>query len=252
MYTQKEMLEIALQQSAVDLSCKAEDLTGSKNAVFLSVPDPRARKYLTLPHICSIVSYGQNAVASVREESMIAPVREYLDTHKTGYLFSTPDIYDLNRILSDGNARVCFTAEYFLSRGPVSEPASAYAMKWFYPADFASLYLPEWGNALCESRKELDVLGIGAFDGEKLIAFAACSADADIMRQIGVDVLPDYRGRGLSKALTARLSNRILEEGTVPFYCAEWSNLRSVKNALACGYYPAWAQMDAGSCENNM
>ncbi len=29
----------------------------------------------------------------------------------------------------------------------------------------ANLYLPSWSNALCEKRKELDVLGVGAYDG---------------------------------------------------------------------------------------
>ena len=49
-----------------------------------------------------------------------------------------------------------------------------------------SLYLPEWSNALCSDRKNLDVLGVGAYDKDKLIGFAACSADCDDMWQIGL------------------------------------------------------------------
>ena len=37
---------------------------------------------------------------------------------------------------------------------------------------------------MCEERKSLDVLGIGAYDNDKLIGLAACSADCDDMWQI--------------------------------------------------------------------
>ena len=45
--------------------------------------------------------------------------------------------------------------------------------------DFQNLYLPEWSNALCEKRKHLDMLGVGAYDGETLVGLAGCSADCD-------------------------------------------------------------------------
>ena len=110
-------------------------------------------------------------------------------------------------------------------------------------ADFVDLYKPEWSNALCEDRKHLDVLGVGAYDGGKLIGLAACSADGDTMWQIGIDVLPEYRRQGIASALTSRLAVEILERDKVPFYCCAWSNIRSARNAIKSGFRPAWAQM---------
>ena len=92
------------------------------------------------------------------------------------------------------------------------------------------MYTKEWNSALCEDHKELDVLGIGAYDNDKLVGLAACSADCETMWQIGVNVLPEYRRRGIASALTSRLAIEILERGKVPFYCCAWSNIRSVKN----------------------
>ena len=116
-------------------------------------------------------------------------------------------------------------------------------MRTLKQKDFADLYKKEWGNALCEKRKELDVLGIAAYDDEKLIGLAACSADCESMWQIGVDVLPEYRLRGIASALTSRLAFEIFDEGKVPFYCAAWSNLKSVRNAIKSGFRPAWVEM---------
>jgi hypothetical protein len=31
--------------------------------------------------------------------------------------------------------------------------------------------------------------------------------------------------------------------GIVPFYCAAWSNIRSVRNAIRSGFRPAWVEL---------
>ncbi len=120
-----------------------------------------------------------------------------------------------------------------------------YALKVLGPAEFAGLYRPEWSNALCEKRRELDVLAVGAYDGARLVGLAGCSADCESMWQIGVDVLPGYRRRGVAAALTSRLAAETLARGKVPFYCAAWSNIKSVRNAVKCGFVPAWAELTA-------
>jgi len=102
---------------------------------------------------------------------------------------------------------------------------------------------------LCKDRKELDVLGVGAYHEGKLIGLAACSADCNTMWQIGVDVLPEYRSQGIASALTSRLAVEILERGKVPFYCCAWSNVKSARNAIKSGFRPAWVEMTVKSAE---
>lgn len=124
-----------------------------------------------------------------------------------------------------------------------------YELKVLKPEQFSNLYLKEWGNALCKKRKNLDVLAVGAFEKNKLIGLAGCSADCNTMWQIGVDVLPKYRRKGIASALTSRLACEILKNGKIPFYCAAWSNLKSVRNAIKSGFLPAWVEMTAKSKE---
>lgn len=113
--------------------------------------------------------------------------------------------------------------------------------------DFSELYLSQWSNALCKDRKHLDVLAVGAYDGGKLIGLAGCSADCDTMWQIGIDVLPKYRNRGIGSALTNQLARAAFEKGKVPFYCAAWSNLGSVRTAIRSGFIPGWVEVSAKS-----
>lgn len=124
-----------------------------------------------------------------------------------------------------------------------------YELRVLTQSDFSELYLPEWSNALCEKRKHLDVLGVGAYDGDRLVGLAASSADCEDMWQIGIDVLPDYRRQGIASALTSRLAIEILNRGKVPFYCAAWCNIKSVRNAIKSGFRPAWVEMTAKSFE---
>ena len=35
----------------------------------------------------------------------------------------------------------------------------------------------------------------------------------------------------------------------LPFYCAAWSNIKSVRNAMKCGFCPAWVELTARSSE---
>ena len=102
---------------------------------------------------------------------------------------------------------------------------------------------------MCEPRKHLDKLAVGAFDNGRLIGLAGCSADCETMYQIGVDVLPDYRKKGVASAITSRLALEILQRGKVPFYCAAWSNIASVRNAIKSGFRPAWVELTARSAQ---
>ena len=243
--TQKEILQTALAQSAIDLNCTPEDLISGKKVVVESLPHPKARAYLRLPFSCNLVSYGGGAVASVSPE-VRQIVTAYIEKYPAEHLFETPNLHALDDALAPLGLRTCFMAEYFLPELSALKPLPCkYALRLLQPADFQTLYLPQWSNALSDKRPHLDVLGVGAYDGDTLIGFAGCSADCDTMWQIGIDVLPAYRRQGVAAALTARLALECLARGKVPFYCAAWSNIPSVRNAIKSGFRPAWAEITA-------
>ena len=111
--TNKEIMEIALQQSAYDCNCKAEDFLSEQNIVTVSKVHSRARKYLPLPLECDLVSYGSNIVAQVSERTKSA-VTEYIGKYPVYCCFETPNIIALNDLLAPFDLKVCFMAEYFL------------------------------------------------------------------------------------------------------------------------------------------
>ncbi len=243
MWTNEKIIKIAMEQSAEDLCCNPEDFLKRENVFVESKDSPRARKYLTLPFSCQMVSYGNNVVASTAPE-LWEIAEKYLQHTDVAHAFETPSIHLLDDSLLPHGQRICFMAEYFLPDLERLKPIDCkYEMRILEKEDFSNLYKPEWSNALCEKRSHLDVLAVGAYNGDKLIGLAGCSADCDTMWQIGIDVLPEYRRQGVASALTSRLAIEILNRGKVPFYCAAWCNIKSVRNAIKCGFYPAWVEM---------
>ena len=244
-FTNELILKIAMQQSAYDMNCTPDAFLSDKNTVTVSQKQSKARKYLSLPLSCDLVSYGNNIVAQTSDE--LRPlVQTYIDRYPVEHCFETPHLHVLQQILEPHGQKICFMAEYFLPDLDALKPLPcAYEMRILHSSDFSDLYLPEWSNALCEKRKELDILGIGAYKNEKLIGLSACSADCEDMWQIGIDILPEYRQQGIASALTSHLAIEILNAGKVPFYCAAWSNIKSVRNAIRSGFRPAWVQVTA-------
>ena len=237
------LMVLCMEQSAEDMGCRPEDFLAADNVVVPLRLGARARAYYREPILCNFISYGGNIVAATTEE-VSGIVAEYIGRYAFYHCFETPNMHWLDQRLAGRGYRVCFMAEYFLpdvERMP--DLLCPFQTRVLERADFAELYLPQWSNALCEDRKQLDVLGVGAYDGGKLIGLAGCSADCETMWQIGVDVLPDYRRRGLASALTGRLAREILRRGKVPFYCSAWSNIRSARNAIRSGFIPAWVEM---------
>ncbi len=242
------ILQIALQQSAYDCSCKPEDFKGYKNLVYESVPSDKARKYLELPHICDLVSYGNNIVACGRKD-LLSDIKRFVNSASSiEHCFETPALYTLNKILKKADTQICFMANYFLPDIDMVfkfKSECKFELKILKPEDFSSLYTPEWKNALCKDHKHLDMIAVGAYDKEKLIGLAGCSADCNTMWQIGVDVLPEYRMKGIASALTNYIARVVFEYDYVPFYCAAWSNVKSVKNAIKSGFKLGWVEITA-------
>lgn len=242
MFTNREILRIAMEQSAIDSNCQVEDFLKQENVVVESKAHPLARNYLHLPHVCDLTSYGNNIVATINEEYR-SIVENFIGKYTFYHCFETPNIRVLDKVFEPFGYGVCFMAEYFLPDVDIlKELPCEYELKVLGPSDFEDLYKPEWGNAICEDRKQYDVLGVGAYDNGKLVGLAGCSADCDTMWQIGVDVLPEYRKQGIASAITSRLAIEILNRGKVPFYCSAWSNVKSVRNAIKSGFRPAWVQ----------
>ena len=80
--TNKEILDIAMRQSAYDINAKVSDFLMNTNVFVKSEIGLSARKYYKEPIACNLVSYGNNIVASVKDE-----YREIVETYLNKFEF---------------------------------------------------------------------------------------------------------------------------------------------------------------------
>ena len=111
-----------------------------------------------------------------------------------------------------------------------------------------------YSNALGFSTTRPDVLvlaayavdGAGDTEGAGIpanadpVAMVGMSDDSPIMRQIGIDVLPAWRGAGIASALVRDAARLTLAEGYLPFYGTSPSHMLSQRVALNAGLVPTW------------
>jgi GNAT superfamily N-acetyltransferase len=83
---------------------------------------------------------------------------------------------------------------------------------------------------------------VASYRGET-VGIAAAAADCDVMWQIGVDTLPQYRDQGIAKTIVSTLTENLFERGILPYYSTRAVNIASQRTALSLGYRPTWIEL---------
>ena len=80
-------------------------------------------------------------------------------------------------------------------------------------------------------------------DMGNILGMAGASKDSDIMWQIGVNILPDAKDKGIATTIVHSLKNEILKRDKVPFYGTVESHIISQRVALKSGFYSVFAEV---------
>lgn len=104
---------------------------------------------------------------------------------------------------------------------------------------------PDIESGLAEERNTA-----GQFDQSYMAGMAGVSADGEYLWQIGINVVPEYAGRGLGVKLVSQIKNEIIRRGKVPFYGTSESHTVSQSIAIKSGFVPAWTEIYVKSIEN--
>ena len=162
-------------------------------------------------------------------------------------MFEQDNLTALERELNKFNYTLTASHHMFLPSAD-AVPRTDLHVRWFYGEQIKQFYGDErFPNALCPEfqPQRPDRMLVAAYDGDKIMGMAGCSEDALHWMQIGIDVMPEYRSRGVGTYLVTLIKNKILENGDIPFYGTSLSNYHSWNIALNCGFRPAWVEIGA-------
>lgn len=246
--TNKEILHIAMKQSAIDLNCNIEDLAGPKNKVVLSKMNAGSKNYFAQPHFCQLACYGNAVVASVdpRIEEFLT---SFVNKHLGFRCFDMPQLNTLNAELNKYDKCVGIISEYYLPDMTRSrEVQPDFDINILTDNEIFPLYDDDrFHMALSytyESERR-DIIAVVGYKNGEIIGVAGASNDSETMWQVGIDVVPAWRNKGVASILTKIITNEIVKKGIVPFYGTAWSNIASKNTAISSGYKSAWVELAA-------
>lgn len=229
---------------SLEYNCKPEDFSGTDNLVTVSELKEGRRRYGNKPYFFQMVTTGENAV--ITADKQLQELLVDFSKRKIGReLFEIPNLIVLNKELDKYGMCLTTTWHMFLPKRKV-ELKNNYHVKWFYDKEIHQFYKDgRFSNAISSEYNENrpDTIVVCAYDGEELMGMAGCSEDAPGWCQIGVDVLPQYRQKGIATYLVTLLKDKIIEQGNIPFYGTTLANYSSWNVALNSGFVPAWVEI---------
>lgn len=237
-------LEPLLKQLALEYNCAPGDFLRPDNIVTQSCLRENRRHYSDEKPFFHMATLGQNAV--ITADRKLHPFLRIFAREKGRILFEFPSLLPLERELSQYGYTLMSSFHMFLPKHDV-RPESRYPVQWFYGEAIHPFYdKAGFENALNgKNCARPDRIAVCAMDGTAIMGMAGCSEDAPGWLQIGVDVMPAYRSRGVGTYLVALLKNEIIACGAIPFYGTSLSNYHSWNIAINSGFYPAWVEIGA-------
>ncbi len=239
--------EQLLKLLSTEYNCSETDFLKNKNVLTISEIKEGRRIYSFDKEFFHMVTMGDNSVITADE--VLHPFLKDFISERTGHwLFEIPNLMPLERHLNAYGYTLTGTFHMFLPSKEVI-PKISYPTKWFFEKKEIDIFYGDsrFPNAICpEFRPERpDRIVVCAFDNDKIMGMAGCSEDAKGWMQIGIDVLPEYRSKGIGTYLVTLLKNKIIENGDIPFYGTSVSNYHSWNIALNSGFRPAWVEIGA-------
>lgn len=234
-------------QLALELNCKPEDFSREENLVTPGILHEKRRMFSEKQSFLQMVTFGCNTVISADER--IRPWLSDWAKDKKGFtLFEQPGFFELETELRKCGQKMAPTHHMFMPMPDLMVMETDLTVRWLEQRDLTPFYgRKEFPNALCDRfhPERPDVLAVIALDGDRIMGMAGCSADSPEMWQIGIDVLPEYRGRGIGRTLVTLLRNETFRRGAIPYYGTSLSNIPSWKTALSSGFLPAWIEVES-------
>lgn len=246
----KETRAAGIAQLAVDLNASIEDFIRPGITFTPPALNPGRRAYSDKTPFFELATVGHAAVI-MADEVLRPELDEWVkDVEHPHWLLEFPRLLALARILEPHGWQLTQTFHHYLpvrDFGPVAPP-DGLEFRLLERGDIGGFYPnSDWPNALQgnENPSRPDVLALAAMDGNRIAAMAGASADGEKLWQVGIDVQPEYRGRGLGARLVGGLCHEVQKRGAVPFYGTSLSNIHSQNIAYSCGFAPAWAAVSA-------
>lgn len=248
-----ELISATAEQLALDYCCSPEDFLCKENKTTLARIMDGRRVFRAEPDFFKVGTMGNGTVITAASE-MLDFANELAAKYGGAEIFELTKIREINVQLAKYNKAIAFNSIFYLPVTPYTyTPNNEFELRFYEKSEIISELYPVKGfnNALMydSSKPRRDMLAVCAFKNGKIIGMAGASNDSERFWQIGIDVLPEFRGMGIAAELVSALTQAVFMHGAIPYYGTWSGNIASQNTAKRAGYYPVWTEMNSFDIE---
>lgn len=250
--TKEKIKEIFYRQMEKDFCCKKEDLfTGNNVFVQRELLEGR-RRFRSDEALLRVLCINGKAVYSA-EANLLEKCRSAFIEKNNAWFSDFNNLKEIDALLRERGQYLSYFHHFYLPLGKealseeeLDKLQQQYEIIWYEKEDIEAFRGDgRFRNAYSFLENAPDMLGVSASLNGQILGMSGASRDSEEMWQIGIDVLPESRGRQIGPLLTILLKREILKRGKLPFYGTAESHIQSQKVAVKSGFLPAWAELQS-------
>ena len=238
------MNDILCEQLSRDYCCTKEDVLDGINHFTKYIPVDGRRRYQEKED-CYLKIVGINGkLLFTGREDIVAWCRENYEGHGSEWFMEAKNLRKLNDRLHQDGYQIGMVHPFYISDKKSDVGTSGYDIKWYRGNEIEQFRGDDrFSEAYTFCKTAPDMVGVAAIKDGEILGMAGASMDSPMMWQIGINVEPNGRRKGIGKMLVALLKNEILDKGRLPYYGTSMGHIASQKVALGAGFMPAWAEL---------
>ena len=185
------------------------------------------------------VRLGDRAIVTARPE-WVERLRQIVDSLHPDLLFSTFGAYELSRVTLPDGVRVSGPAWFLFGDTTTYRPVDAPHIVERRPSELHDVDREAFWH--CPIDEVLS--GFAIYEGERLVALATVTDVGDPVWEIGMEVEPRAKGRGLGRAVVSAAAGWILAHRRIVLATVGSFNVPSARTLRSVGLRYLFAAMD--------
>ncbi len=242
--------DILARQLALDYNCTPAEVLDDENHFFVYLPRDGRRTFREAEECFLKAAVVHGKLLMTGREDIISWCGETFGDAEGQWFLNGRSLARLQDKLRESGHRLGSLHPYLTAEAPTDPGTLPFAPRWYRGEDIEVFREDgRFHNAYTFDPKAPDMVGVGAVEDGALLGMAGASRDSETMWQIGIDVVPEARGRHIAAPLVCLLKNELLRLGKLPFYSTALSHTASLRVAVAAGFRPAWSELYTAKSE---
>ena len=233
------------EQLAIDYGCTVDDVRGSTH-VFRPMDESTGRRIIGCDGALLQAAVYRGKLLVRAGEPMLAWCRSHFAERDAAWLSEPQSLMALDRELRCHGQYLADTHHHYIPDGQANPVEPRFPVRWYGQEELSAFQGDErFNEALLFDSRRPDMLAVCAMEGETILGMASVTRNSERLWEIGVNVTPECRGRGVGAYVTALLKERVLSMGVTPTYATAESHIASQRVAYRAGFIPAFYELYA-------